>query len=395
MLLEGRRIGALIWRMPVKYGCGIMQSGTTRFHRSPARQRRSRGRLSLGSPSQTVPESDLQRILNLLIGATSRNASTRKTAIRWFNRLYYDVRRWNESFIAFLKTYPGFYNSAIPADYRNFIGKLSEYRDSLQERYGTVKNDLCTGLKILSARYPRDFAWLSQEDPGLYDEIRNLIDESYETEEEIITIAHSLTVFIYGIGSGSDLEWHLQHHNEVVNRIRDYEETSKGAVSNLQQAAESAGIRLLDINEYDSILNTEGSANPNVMVIGEITMSDNIHIEHVVGPVNVKARLDHVTQVVNAAPAVTDAKKQEFSNLIEELKQALTSAAATAKPEDTQRVIQAAEMVASEVTKEKPNKSFLAITTEGLKEAAKAIETIAPTVLGVAAKIATFVAGTF
>lgn len=43
---------------------------------------------------------------------------------------------------------------------------------------------------------------------------------------------------------------------------------------------------------------------------GELTMSkDNIHIEHVVGPVNVKSRLDHVTQTVNNAPALTESKK--------------------------------------------------------------------------------------
>jgi len=342
----------------------------------------------------TVPESDLQHVLNRLIDATTRNASTRKTAVRWFNRLYYDVRRWNESFITFLRTYPGFANSTSPVEYQQFVERLREYRDSLQERYGTVKNDLCTGLKILSARYPRDFAWLFKEDQGLYEEIRSLIDNSYATEMQVIRVAYSVTDFIYGISSDED--WHLQHHGEVVNRIRDYEEASKQAVSSLQQVAESAGISLLDISEYEAILNNEGSTNPNVMVIGEITMSqDNIHIEHVVGPVNVKARLDNVTQIVNTAPAVPDAKKQEFSALIEELKQALASAAHTAKPEDTQRVVQAAEMVASEVSKEEPNKSFLAITTEGLKEAAKAIEAVAPTVLGVAAKIATFVAGMF
>jgi hypothetical protein len=249
-------------------------------------------------------------------------------------------------------------------------------------------------LKILSARYPRDFAWLFKEDQHLYEEIRSLIDDSYATEMQVIKVAYSVTDFIYGISS--DEGWHLQHHGEVVNRIQDYEEASKQAVSNLQQMAESAGISLLDISEYEAILNNEGSTNPNVMVIGEITMSqDNIHIEHVVGPVNVKARLDNVTQIVNTAPAVTDVKKQEFSALIEELKQALTSVATNAKPEDTQRVVQAAEMVAAEVSKEKPNKPFLAITTEGLKEAAKAIEAIAPTVMGVAAKIATFVAGAF
>lgn len=342
----------------------------------------------------TVPESDLQQVLSRLIDATTKNAGARTTAVRWFNRLYYDVRRWNESFIEFLRTYPGFASSALPTEYKNFLERLGEYRDSLQEQYGTVKNDLCTRLKILSARYSRDFAWLYKEDEPLYHEIRSLIDNSYATEMQIIRVAYSVPNFIYGIGSDED--WHVRHHSEIVNHIRDYEEASKQAVSDLQQMAESAGISLLDIGEYEATLNNEGSANPNVMVIGEITVSqDNIHIEHVVGPVNVKARLERVTQVVKTAPAVTDTKKEEFSALIEELKQTLASAASTAKPEDTQRVVQAAEMVAAEFAKEKPNKPFLTITAEGLKEAAKAVEAIAPAVLGVAAKIAAFVAGLF
>lgn len=38
-----------------------------------------------------VPESDLQHTFNRLVDATPRNASARKTAVRWFNRLYYLV----------------------------------------------------------------------------------------------------------------------------------------------------------------------------------------------------------------------------------------------------------------------------------------------------------------
>lgn len=69
------------------------------------------------------------------------------------------------------------------------------------------------------------------------------------------------------------------------------------------------------------------------------------------------------------------------------------STAPTMKPEDTQRVIQTAEMVATEVAKTKPNKPFLDLSAQGLKEAAKAVEEIAPTILSIAAKIAVFVGG--
>ena len=98
----------------------------------------------------TVPESDLQHVLNRLIDVTTRNASARKTAVRWFNRLYYDVRRWNESFITFLRTYPGLANSTSPAEYKQFIERLREYRDSLQDRDGI--NDYRARLMIVGGQ---------------------------------------------------------------------------------------------------------------------------------------------------------------------------------------------------------------------------------------------------
>src|SRR5262249_42946271 len=151
------------------------------------------------NPMPTVPESELQRILSTVASASARDENARKTAARWFNRLYFDVRRWNEGFIRFLRTYPGFRNSQEVSDYQSFISQLVEYRDSLEERYGTVKNDLCTSLKILSARYPKDFGWLFKQDQQLYSEIRRLIDDSYASESRIVGIAYGVCDFIWGV----------------------------------------------------------------------------------------------------------------------------------------------------------------------------------------------------
>ncbi|MEN6551494.1 MAG: COR domain-containing protein [Methanobacterium sp.] len=141
--------------------------------------------------------------------------------------------------------------------------------------------------------------------------------------------------------------------------------------------------------EYDEI------HGRTIINYGEITMSnDNIHIHNVVGPVNVKARLDHVEQMVMSAPAVEDTKKKELSALIEELKQDLEPAV-SAKSDDTDRVIEDAERIAKEISREKPNKSRLESMTEDLKETANAVKDIAPTVLPIATKIAAFVAGMF
>lgn len=126
--------------------------------------------------------------------------------------------------------------------------------------------------------------------------------------------------------------------------------------------------------------------------VGEIDMStDKINVAHVVGPVNIKSQLDRVTQVVQQAPALADPQKQAFTQLIDELRAALEPVSQT-KPADAERVVRTAELVAAEVAKEKPDKGFLGITAEGLKQAAKAVEDIAPAVLAVAAKVAAFIA---
>jgi internalin A len=131
----------------------------------------------------------------------------------------------------------------------------------------------------------------------------------------------------------------------------------------------------------------------NIINYGDIRMSnDNIHIHDVVGPVNVKARLDNVTQTVYNAPGLAKTQKQELSALIEELKQALEPAASI-KPDDTERIIEEAERVAKEVSREKPSKSRLESIADDLKETASAVKDIAPAVLPIAAKIATFIAG--
>ena len=119
---------------------------------------------------------------------------------------------------------------------------------------------------------------------------------------------------------------------------------------------------------------------------------DKIEVSKVVGPVNIKSQLERVTQIVKNAPAMPDEKSQQWAKLIDELQEAL-KIVAEKRPEDSERIVQTAELVATEVAKDKPNKGFLDITAKGLKEAANAVADIAPTVIGVAAKIASFIAG--
>lgn len=119
---------------------------------------------------------------------------------------------------------------------------------------------------------------------------------------------------------------------------------------------------------------------------------DNIRVKNVTGPVNIKSRLDNVTQIVSQWQAGADPKGQELAKLFSELQESLKPAV-QARPDDSERVAQMAEIVAKEVAKDTPSKGFLDISLQGLKEAAQAVADIAPGVISVAGRIAAFIAG--
>ncbi len=125
----------------------------------------------------------------------------------------------------------------------------------------------------------------------------------------------------------------------------------------------------------------------------EVDMSTNkVQVSNVVGPVNIQSKLDHVTQTVQQVQGWPDARKEELTKLLADLTMSLKGVA-DARPDDAERVAKMAELVVAEATKARPDKGFLSITTDGLKKAAEVVADIAPTVLTVAGKVATFVAG--
>jgi hypothetical protein len=269
-----------------------------------------------------VPESDLRELLQQLLSATSaKDTGVRRTTVRWFNRLYFDVRRWNETFIEFLRTYPGFHNDASAADYRRFLDTLREYVDSLHERYGYVKNDLCTNLKILSQRFTKDFAWLYEEDEDTFWYVRRVIDESYAVEDNVIERAYGVCHYILDLSANEN--WHLDHRKEIVGRISEYIESSKQEVANLHHMASDVGISLLSVSEYEAALAEDGSRNPQLYVLGEVTMGNRYHAEGQIGAVGPNAHVHDISfnQQWNQAKKDIDLPQlaQELSVLLPEL----------------------------------------------------------------------------
>lgn len=128
----------------------------------------------------------------------------------------------------------------------------------------------------------------------------------------------------------------------------------------------------------------------NFMANAEVDMStDKIHVSGVVGPVNIKSRLDHVQQIVQQGQRWSSEEREQLAALVAELKAGLLPVAEQ-RPEDAERVEKTTELVVAEATKAKPDKGFLSLSVEGLKHAAQSVADIAPVVISVARKIADF-----
>ena len=188
---------------------------------------------------------------------------------------------------------------------------------------------------------------------------------------------------------------------ELAEFARESEDTiSPGQRDALLQRLEILDIRKNVFRKVERYTGNWKDSNTVILAADEITVGEkivsqeNINIHDVIGPVNVKSRLDHVTQTVNNAQSLPGDARAQLTTLLKELQTALEPVE-KAQPQDAERVVKTAEMVADEVTKEKPSKSFLGITLAGLSEAAKAVQSIAPAVVDVAGRIASFVGGLF
>lgn len=203
-----------------------------------------------------APESALADVFRRVIDATRHTddptKAKRYTAVRWFNRLYYDVRRWNLAFIRFMR--------ARERGEATSAAELDEYLRSLENPYGDVKNELCRNLEILTARFHKDFRWLRDEDPQGYDDLEQLLRSTYASEMKIIQSAHEVAAGYLSLD--------------------EYERVAAMGLGDLASSAKDAGIALLSVDEYEEALQEHGSMDPRVMVLGDVTLGDKISATH-------------------------------------------------------------------------------------------------------------------
>jgi hypothetical protein len=101
---------------------------------------------------------------------------------------------------------------------------------------------------------------------------------------------------------------------------------------------------------------------------------------------NIKSTLTNVQQSIGEIPNADESSKQELENLVEALKQALETAPAE-NQEEAQAVAESAKMLVETAKAEKPNRTMIEITGEGLKKAAQNLAEVMPSVVGIATQI--------
>jgi len=107
--------------------------------------------------------------------------------------------------------------------------------------------------------------------------------------------------------------------------------------------------------------------------------------------INYKTTLTNVQQSIQAIPTANADDKAKLEELVTELMGALEGLP-PAKAEQAEAVAQQTQALVEEAKKEKPNKTMLGITANGLKQAAETVADVAPKVLQVATQIVTFFA---
>ncbi len=101
---------------------------------------------------------------------------------------------------------------------------------------------------------------------------------------------------------------------------------------------------------------------------------------------NIKSTLSNVQQSVGAMPTVDDAARKELQASIAQLSQALEQIPASLK-EQSEAVAAAAKMLVDTANSEKPNRTMLEITGDGLKKAAANLAGVTPAVVTIAGQV--------
>jgi hypothetical protein len=280
-------------------------------------------------------EHNLRSALQILSKATSKNTAMKQVAVRWFNRTYYDLARWNTQFVALLQTYPGFQPNPQKEELEAFEAKFLSLANQIDSRgysrgdfvdYEGVpvfSSDICMRINFLGARLRKDFLWLREEDPKAYRELSRSVGAVIDGPGYTHGISSSLGELVRLLERQmTGRSWHQEKEekpptiNEVKEAIENYIQYSEAVFKRVGSEARKIGFLLLSVTEYDDALQKEGSLNPNVIVIGEVAISQDTYTVEQAGAVGPHA---HAHEMTFNETGIQIEKTMDLSQLASEL----------------------------------------------------------------------------
>ena len=285
---------------------------------------------------------NLIAVLEQVAQRTSPNTQTRQISVRWLNRLYYELASWNKGFIELLDTYPCINNNSLEEDYKRFQSELrhrlemlhpSYDRHDYRERFfygGSTRfpqNEACIRLEFLAERLPIDFAWMRDQDLEAYRDFVELVGVARSGPFIFVNLTEHLCMdlskLIEQVAPSPWREVKKQPStHEVTQLFAQYRKQSVEQLNRIKTSAWQIGIKLLSIAEYEEALQKEGSLNPNLLVIGEITMGnkegDNYNVGQA-GAVGRYARSDNNTFIQSEEKRTLAEAAKEIQNLLKQL----------------------------------------------------------------------------
>lgn len=351
-------------------------------------------------------ESKLRKAIHIISESTKDNAAARITAVRWFNRLFYDLSLWNRDFIKLLQDFPGLNDELTTDELDAYQVRLLKYKVNFLEKYdfswARRDSEICIRIDFLAARLEKDFALLKEADPDTFYELEHAVGKLVSGPVEFISISQDICktieeicfkIFDEPFKSPFDRSKAKASpvKKDAKKAIAEYVENSKRILDNISDEARKVGILLLSVTEYEEALLRDGSLNPQLYVIGEVTMSgDTFNVDNRGGNFNAKSTFGNIQQSISYANDIPEDDQSVLKSLLNELETVLVSAKEIS-PDDAERIVAQVKTAVQELTRPTPNRGFLKITSQGLHHAATAVANIAPKVLSVTDRIIEFI----
>jgi hypothetical protein len=196
--------------------------------------------------------------------------------------------------------------------------------------------------------------------------------------------------------AASWLNWYAaKYDGEIITNFDQQRPTFENARFSLQNVMRGRLDEMLihELNIDDTEVLEEAIGKVQIIVNqGEIRMGDTFNMsgDFRGAIINIKSTLTNVNQTVAAWPNLDESAREELQQLIEQLSESLEKVPQD-KVEEAEAVAQSAEHLVSVATEEKPNKTMIQITGEGLRQAAENLADVMPIVLTIATRIVTTV----